>query len=303
MQALSLHSHRPVTRLAVRLAVTLGAVLSGCGHEPDKAVEAAPVPLARRIDKLLDDPTSLVLPGADATVASDAGATAADAVEAAPVPAPVTPAVTPAVAVQVVKPVEEPAHVEVEHPVVEAVKPTAPTEPVEKAGAVEKAEKVEKVAKPVEARKDHEEAKAEKKPREDKVAKEPVEPPEKKPPFEAVQVPEGADATELFYSGKRKLEAGNLQGAIADLRLSQQVRPSARTLTLLGRALFDAGELGQAAKVLQTAGNHDEAQLLLGTLYQQQGKTALARKVYEAFLKAHPDHAKAGWVQTMLKTL
>jgi TolA-binding protein len=41
----------------------------------------------------------------------------------------------------------------------------------------------------------------------------------------------------------------------------------------------------------------------LGTLYQQQGKTALARKIYEAFLKAHPDHAKAGWVQTMLKTL
>ena len=114
---------------------------------------------------------------------------------------------------------------------------------------------------------------------------------------------DGADATELYYSGKRKLDAGDLSGAIADLKASQKVRSSPRTLTLLGRAHFDAGDLTAAAKALQQAGNHDDAQLLLATLYQQTGKTAQARKVYEAFLKAHPDHPRAAWVRNLLQSL
>jgi Tfp pilus assembly protein PilF len=55
--------------------------------------------------------------------------------------------------------------------------------------------------------------------------------------------------------------------------------------------------------VLKQAGAHDEAQLLLANLYQQRGKIADARRVYQAFLQAHPDHAKAGWVRNLLQTL
>lgn len=124
-----------------------------------------------------------------------------------------------------------------------------------------------------------------------------------KPAAETAAVPDGADATDLYYSGKRKLDAGDLKGAIADLRASQTLRPSARTLTLLGRALFDDNQLAAAIKVLQAAGNNDDAQLLLANVFQQQGKTAQARKVYEAFLKAHPDHPRATWVRNLLQTL
>lgn len=119
----------------------------------------------------------------------------------------------------------------------------------------------------------------------------------------AVEAPAGADATDLYYSGKRKLDAGDYKGAIADLKVSQQLRPSARTLTLLGRAYFDGNKLPEAEKVLKQAGAHDEAQLLLANLYQQRGKIADARRVYQAFLQAHPDHAKAGWVRNLLQTL
>jgi cytochrome c-type biogenesis protein CcmH/NrfG len=72
---------------------------------------------------------------------------------------------------------------------------------------------------------------------------------------------------------------------------------------MLGRAYFDLGEFGPAAKALQQAGDHDDAMLLLAQLYQQQGKTAQARKVYERFLKVHADHAKAAWVKRMLDAL
>jgi tetratricopeptide (TPR) repeat protein len=114
--------------------------------------------------------------------------------------------------------------------------------------------------------------------------------------------PEG-DATELFFSGKRKQDAGDFHGAIDDFKASQQARPSPRTLTALGRAYFDAGEMNAAANVLRQAGHHEDAQLLLGTLYQQTDKPDKARKVYEDFLKEHPDHAKADWVRRLLKTL
>lgn len=114
---------------------------------------------------------------------------------------------------------------------------------------------------------------------------------------------EGEDATELYYRGKGKLDGGDLRGAIADLSASQRARSSTRTLTLLGRAYFDANDLGAATKVLKQAGSHDEAQLLLATLYQQTGKSPLARKVYEAFLKAHPEHPRAPWVRNLIQSL
>ncbi len=113
----------------------------------------------------------------------------------------------------------------------------------------------------------------------------------------------GGDATELFFSGKRKADAGDFRGAIEEFKAAQAARPSPRTLTALGRAYFDAGEMAAAAAVLRKAGNHDDAQLLLGTLYQQMDKPDKARKVYEEFLKVHPDHAKADWVRKLLKTL
>ncbi len=182
-----------------------------------------------------------------------------------------------------------------------AEKISAPDRPAKgaKADKVEKPDKPDKPDKAAKADKPDKAPKAEKPEKSEKV--EPDKP--VKTAFEPVAVPDGADATDLYYSGKRKLDGGNLAGAVADLKASQQLRPSTRTLTLLGRALFDAGEMSAATKVLQAAGNYEDAQLLLGTLYQHQSKTAQARKVYEAFLKAHPDHAKAEWVRNIIKSL
>ena len=116
-------------------------------------------------------------------------------------------------------------------------------------------------------------------------------------------MPEGADATDLYYSGKRKLDSGDLSGAINDLRASNQLRHSVRTLTMLGRAYFDAGQMGPAEKALRSAGTFDEAMLLLGQLYQSTGKAAQARKVYAQFLTLYPEHAKAEWVRKLLQAL
>ena len=113
----------------------------------------------------------------------------------------------------------------------------------------------------------------------------------------------GGDPTELFFSGKRKADAGDFKGAIEDFKASLAARSSPRTLTALGKAYFDAGEMNAAAGALRKAGSAEDAQLLLGTLYQQMDKPEKARKVYEEFLKAHPDHAKADWVRKLLKTL
>lgn len=122
------------------------------------------------------------------------------------------------------------------------------------------------------------------------------------PPSSAT-APAGADATELYYSGKRKLDSGDLKGAIADLQVSQSLRYSVRTLTLLGRAQFDAGQMASAEKTLKSAGTYAEAMLLLGKLYQQMGKPGQAKKVYEQFLSVHSDHPKAEWVRKLLPAL
>jgi Tfp pilus assembly protein PilF len=76
-----------------------------------------------------------------------------------------------------------------------------------------------------------------------------------------------------------------------------------RTLTVLGRAYFDAGQMSQAEKAFKAAGSYDEAMLLLGQLYQQMGKSGQARKTYEKFLEIHGDHPKAEWVRKLLQAL
>jgi outer membrane protein assembly factor BamD (BamD/ComL family) len=113
----------------------------------------------------------------------------------------------------------------------------------------------------------------------------------------------GGDPTELYYSGKRKLDSGDMAGAIADLKASQAARYSVRALTLLGRAQFDANQIGAAEKSLKAAGTYDEAMLLLAKLYQQSGKPGQAKKVYEQFLQVHGDHSKAEWVRKILPSL
>ncbi len=147
------------------------------------------------------------------------------------------------------------------------------------------------------------ETKEPKAPKEAKEPKESADPKAAKDPVGDVAVPEGADATDLYYSGKRKLDHGDFAGAIADLRASHKVRASVRTLTLLGRAYFDSDQFGLAEKSFKAAGAYDEAMLLLGQLYQQTGKADKARKVYDKFLAAHPDHPKAEWVRKLLQTL
>ena len=131
-------------------------------------------------------------------------------------------------------------------------------------------------------------------------------PPRKEPERwqpEAPPPPPGLDATDLYYLGQRQLQAGQLDAAIRSLSASQQQRPSARTLTRLGQAYFDAGKLKDAERALKQAGDNAEALILLGRLYLQQGRVAEARKVYRAFLTHHEDHRRAQRVRDLLKTL
>ncbi len=255
--------------------------------------------LAARVQQVLEDPT--ILPTAAAPPA------------AAVTPTEPTAAPTPTVA--------------------EAASPTAPSPTAPEPPAVAAADAAPAaVAPPPEAAKsapvaapEDTAAKAAKEPKEPKDGKEPKESKESREPKDAkaakepkeaadlkagkdplggdVAVPEGADATDLYYGGKRKLDHGDFAGAIADLRASHKIRPSVRTLTLLGRAYFDSDQLGAAEKAFKAAGTYDEAMLLLGQLYQQSGKADKARKVYDKFLAAHPDHPKAEWVRKLLQTL
>ncbi len=137
-------------------------------------------------------------------------------------------------------------------------------------------------------------------------ASEPTRRAEPEPPAAAAggaTVEPGLDATDLYYEGKRKLDAGKRDEAIALLNASLQRRASDRTRALLGRALFDAGRYGEAEKALRGATEHPDALLLLAQLYQHQGKASEARRTYTAFLTHHPNHAKAEWVRGMLRNL
>ena len=225
----------------------------------------AQVPLSARVERLLEDPTGLPR----AAAGPPAEAAVPDPAEA--VPPPIVP--TPVVAA-----VEPPSTAREPAPSAPKPVPTSPAGPSRVANG----------------HKPH--ARERSTPAEPRPMPEPT-------PEPAVAVPEGADATDLYHSGKRKLQAGDYRGAIADLKASQQLRPSPRTLALLGQAYFDSNDLVLAEKTLQRAGAHDEAQLLLATLYQQTGRHPKARKVYEAFLAAHPDHPKAEWVRNLLETL
>ncbi|MCO4760149.1 MAG: tetratricopeptide repeat protein [Myxococcales bacterium] len=127
--------------------------------------------------------------------------------------------------------------------------------------------------------------------------------PPKTSPASDVPLPPGKDATDLYYDGKRSLQARQYGAAIASLRASQQLRSSARTLTLLGRAYFDANRLKDAERALRKAGSRADALILLATLYQQQGRSARARRTYKALLTHHPNHPRADFARRMLKTL
>jgi outer membrane protein assembly factor BamD (BamD/ComL family) len=118
-----------------------------------------------------------------------------------------------------------------------------------------------------------------------------------------VQVPAGADATDLYYQGERKMKAGDFAGAIADLRASLSLRRSLLTLTTLGQAYFDAGDLKNAERTLRRAGSYPRAMLLLARLHQQRGQTSKAREVYKRFVAQHPNHSKAAWARTMVDAL
>jgi TolA-binding protein len=128
-------------------------------------------------------------------------------------------------------------------------------------------------------------------------------PPLPKPPASAAALPSNLDATDLYHRGQTLLKQGKYSDAIANLSASQRMRPSARTLTKLGQAYFDAHQIKKAEQVLRRAGNHAPALLMLGTLYQQTGQQSRARQVYKGFLSRFPDHRRAGWVRTILQAL
>lgn len=267
-------------------SLTLCAVVAACQSAPPPP---QPTRLSRHVEQLLDDPTGLphvalptevspsqdVTPSAEATaVAAPQGATLADV--QAPATGPGAAAPSQGASAKAAEPdAADKAKDDKAGRPAKADKSDRP-DPGNRTAKADKTEKAEKPEKPEKAGKDS---------------------------GDDVTVPEGADATDLYYSGKRKLDSGDLPGAIADLRASNKVRMSVRTLTLLGRAYFDAGQLSAAEKAFKAAGTYDEAMLLLGQLYQQSGKQAAARKVYEKFLQVHTDHPKTEWVRKLLQAI
>ena len=130
-----------------------------------------------------------------------------------------------------------------------------------------------------------------------------VEPDDPPSSAAASRVDPGLDATDLYYQGKRQLDSGQREDAIVSLTASLARRASDRTRALLGRALFDAGRMSEAERILRGAPTHAESLLLLAQLYQHRGKVPDARKTYKAFLTHNPDHARADWVRDVLRTL
>lgn len=296
------------------------ALCSACQSGAESAqVEPPPSRLATRIDRMLDDPSQLPSVAPAPAEAPDAASTAADAESpaqdgvgasdlaqgadstgadssGAESTAAAAPGAAAASAGQAADAAIAPA---------KAANPPA----IADAGQAAPAPVAKLDPKPTDAAAQAKTTKPDAKPDARIVAKpepkpetKPKPPAEPEPEASPAAKPEG-DATDLYYSGKRKLDAGDLRGAIEDLKASQAIRYSVRTLTLLGRAYFDLGEFGPAATALKKAGTYDEAMLLLAQLYQQQGKNAQARKVYEQFLKVHADHPKAAWVKRIVEAL
>lgn len=276
------------SRVVAVLALTMLPLLPACQSEPGPASD---LKLARKVEQVLEDPTSLPLS------ASPAAAEALALAEPATPAAAATPTEAPAAPTAVVA-APDPAAVAAAQA---AVAFAAAAEKAEKAKA-EKAEKQAKAEKADKSEKPDKTDKADKADKQDRAAKEDAAK-AKAAAAEDVVIPEGADATDLYTSGKRKLAAGDYPGAIQDLRASNKLRYSVRTLTTLGRAYFDAGQMAQAEKSFKAAGTFDEAMLLLAQLYQQSGKPGQARKVYEHFLQIHADHPKAEWARKMVQAL
>ncbi len=276
-------------------------LLPGCQAEPEAPLD---LKLARKVEQVLEDPTSLPL--------------AATEVSAVALPA----AVTEAAAATPTQAAQAATAVAAADPAAAAVPGPGPAPAADQAAAEQKAKadqaaaeqkaKADQAAAEQKAKADQaaadQKAKATKADKAEKSAKadKPDKPDQAEPPkgkVDDIVVPEGADATDLYTSGKRKLAAGDYAGAIMDLRASNKLRYSVRTLTTLGRAYFDAGQMAQAEKSFKSAGTFDEAMLLLAQLYQQSGKPGQARKVYEQFLQVHGDHPKAEWVRKMVQAL
>ena len=320
--------------LAMDLCASIGlacALLLGCQPEPELQIER----LAARVQQALEDPTTLPSALAPEAVTPTATAEAATpTVVAAAHPASATvAAATPA------QPAASPASAQPE-PTVAAAGALPVAAPLQNAdvqvqkvadGGRQSGERADAKLDTAKARTERDGGKGARTGSADKVAKDPGKDVNKDqgkdvnkdqgkdvnkdqgkdsgkdggkdPTVGDIVVPDGADATDLYYSGKRKLDHGDFGGAIADLRASHKVRSSVRTLTLLGRAYFDSDQFGMAEKVFKSAGTYDEAMLLLGQLYQQAGKADKARKIYDKFLVAHPEHPKAEWVRKLLQAL
>lgn len=275
------------------------ATVIACQPEPP----LAPPRLAVRVQQLLEDPSlapSTVLPEAVSPAAAASPTDAATPTDAAAAPTPIAAAAaTPTQVAEAPPKAAEPAAA----PSDAGEEPSQPDHK-KRRGDGDHDTASGRTAKEGRAGKDAKEGKETKDGKDGKESKDGGKQGSGKDPMGGeVVVPDGADATDLYYSGKRKLDHGDFAGAIADLRASHQVRASVRTLTLLGRAYFDSDQIAAAEKVLKAAGTYDEAMLLLGQLYQQSGKSAKARAIYEKFLQVHADHAKAEWVRKLLQTL
>lgn len=287
------------------LMLATAAVQPACHVEPEQAQD---LKLARKVEQVLEDPASLPLAASPAAVefapAAEA-ATPAAAAAPAEVPAPPT-----AVAGAVVAPpipaavpgaaaAPDPAAMAAAAQVAAAAQLAASTAEKAEQAKQAKADRQDKTAKSDAAKSDDAARKAESARKAETAKHEAAQ----AKTADDVVIPEGADATDLYTSGKRKLTAGDYAGAIQDLRASNKLRYSVRTLTTLGRAYFDAGQMALAEKSFKAAGTFDEAMLLLAQLYQQTGKPGQARKVYEHFLQIHADHPKAEWARKMVQAL
>ena len=302
----------PSATIALAVALLVVALLAvGCSESATPPL--APVGIAKHIGKLLDDPTAL-----PSQVAAPA-ATTPTVAAAAPSDDPDQPPTAdegddPAAAADdAAPPAPEAADPGDQQPPAAAAKAPTPAKPDVPAARPTVAKPT--VAKPTVAKPTARPVAPPRKPAPRAARRTPARAPIRsaaKPRAEpkpaavlppAAAPPPGLDATDLYHRGASMLRQGRYKDAIAALTQAQKLRPSPRTLTLLGQAYFDAHQLKQAEQVLRKAGNHAPAMLMLGTLYQQRGQTVNARMTYKRFLERFPKHAKANWVRTILKAL
>jgi cellulose synthase operon protein C len=94
-----------------------------------------------------------------------------------------------------------------------------------------------------------------------------------------------ADA--LLLQGQIQLETGRYKQAIKNARKAARGKQKAAALTLMAEAQIHAGKRAAATKTLKTVvtkfPNHLRARALLGRLYYDTGKWALARSIFDQF--------------------